>query len=87
MTCAPGRVKDYYDPRAYHRIFQVGDKVRIRIPTLAQSPSKLQLKWSEIQTISKIEGAVATIPDPTTQRQTRVHVERLSACNPPLRTS
>ena len=37
---AQRRAKDYYDAGAYHKIFQVGDKVRIRIPTLAQSPSK-----------------------------------------------
>ena len=40
-ACAERRAKDYYDAVAYHKIFQVGDKVRIRIPTLAQSPSKL----------------------------------------------
>ena len=78
-------MKDYYDAGAYHKIFQVGDKVRIRIPTLAQSSSKLQSKWSEIDTISKLQGVVATLTDPTTQSQTTVHVDRLSVCSPRLR--
>ena len=42
--CAERRAKDYYEAGAYHKIFQVGDKFRIRIPTLAQSPIKSQSK-------------------------------------------
>ena len=61
------------------------ETVRIRIPTLAQSSSKLQSKWSDIHTISKFKGVVATITDPAMQSQTRVHVYRLRGCSPPLR--
>ena len=84
-ACAQRRAKDYYDAGAYQKIFQVGDKVRIRIPTLAQSPSKLQSKWSEIHTISKIQGVLATLIDRPTKSQTTVHVDILSACSPRLR--
>ena len=83
---AQHRAIDYYDAAAaHHKLFQVGDRVRIRIPTLSQSSSKLSSKWSEIRTISKLQSVVATLTDPTTQSQTTVHVDRLSACSHRLR--
>ena len=77
--------KYYSDAEEYHKHFQVGDKFRIRIPTLAQSSSKLESKSGEIHTICKIRGVVANFTDAATQSQTRVHVDRLTACSPRLR--
>ena len=53
--------------------------------TLSQCPSKVQSKRSEIHTISKVEGVVATLTDPTRQSRTTVHVEHLSACSHRIR--
>ena len=69
-SCAQRRAKDEYDAGAY--LFYVGDKLGSRVPTLAQSHSKLQSKSSEIHTISKLHGVVAILTDPATQSQTTV---------------
>ena len=69
-ACTQRRAKDYYDAGAYQKIFQVGDKVRIRIPTLAQSSSKLQSKWSEIQPFPRFKELLQ--PFQITQRKAKL---------------
>ena len=75
-------VKDYYDEGAHHNLIQLGDKFASVFP-LSQSPRKLQSNWFVIDTISKLQGVVARLPDHNQmQNQTSVHLASIRACSP-----
>ena len=82
LGAAQRRMKDKYDVGAAARLFEVGDKVRVRLVNLnAHSGSKLEAKWSEQRIVVRVEGAVIYVKDPRTGTAQPLHCDRLLKSN------
>jgi len=80
------RSKNYYDLGATKKIFQVGDRVRIRLTTVGNKPgSKLKPFWSDVCDVLNVNGLVITVCNALTKQEFRVHADRLLHVSPHLR--
>ena len=77
--------KDLYDLGANSRVFLVGDRVHVRLESIARSSGKLLSKWSDLYEVVGVRGVVISLKDPKTGQLLNVHADRLSNTNRHLR--
>ncbi len=69
-------MKDNYDVGAAVRIFQPGDKVRVRLVKLNIEPgAKLKSKWSSLRTVVRVKGLKVYMEDPVTRTVQSLHLD------------
>ena len=86
LSASQKHMMDYYELGTNERTFQKGDKVRIRIKSLALKPgSKLRSPWSDLFEVVSVTGSVIEIRNPSNNEIVRVHADRLSNVTPDLR--
>ena len=82
---AAKRAKDYYDIRAIHKKFNVGDSVHIQLALLNRPATNFHSKWSKLYQLVADKGVLATEEDPETKESLTIHVDRLAYSSARLR--
>jgi transposase InsO family protein len=72
------REKDHYDLGAIERIFQPGDRVRVRLKSRQKGHAKFLSTWSEPHEVLSVRGVVVTLRELATGREYVTHHDRLS---------
>ena len=85
LTARQKNSKDLYDLGVNKKIFEEGDKVRIRLKAIPKSAGKLLSKWSDLYEVVGVRGVVVELREPGGTKIIRVHADRLSNIDHHLR--